>query len=129
MAKESSEGEFLKKKCWSQQEKDWKFIQGKRCQGKGDSFRSAWVFTNLSLAYSELLIWMLHRLTDHSYFDRFENIHSSFFFGKLKTFVFYQCIIDLRIIYFFFFFMLNKSSDLQHMDLPRTGSYMGSADT
>ena len=28
-----------------------------------------------------------------------------------------------------FFFMLKKSSDLQHMDLPRTGSYMGSADT
>ena len=25
--------------------------------------------------------------------------------------------------------MLKKSSDLQHMDLPRTGSYMGSADT
>ena len=25
--------------------------------------------------------------------------------------------------------MLKKSSYLQHMDLPRTGSYMGSADT
>ena len=30
---------------------------------------------------------------------------------------------------FFFFLMLKKSSDLQHMDIPRTGSYMGSADT
>ena len=35
-----------------------------------------------------------------------------------------ECIVDLII-----FFMLKKSSDLQHMDLPRTGSYMGSADT
>ena len=26
-----------------------KFIQGKRCQGKGDSFRLAGLFTNLSL--------------------------------------------------------------------------------
>ena len=27
------------------------------------------------------------------------------------------------------FFNVKKSSDLQHMDLPRTGPYMGSADT
>ena len=53
-----------------------------------------------------------------------ENIHSSLFSGKLKNFVFCQCIVDLRI-----FFNIKKSSDLQHMDLPRTGSYMDSADT
>ena len=41
MAKESSEGEFLKKKVLITTGKGLKIIQGKRCQGKGDSFRSA----------------------------------------------------------------------------------------
>ena len=82
--------------------------------------------------YSELLIWMLHQLTDHSYFDSvYLKIFTAlffFFFGKIKTSVFYQHIVDLR-IFFVCFFYVKKSSDLQQMDLPRTGSYMGSADT
>ena len=41
MAKESSEWEFLKKKVLNTTGKGLKFIQGKRCQGKGDSFRFA----------------------------------------------------------------------------------------
>ena len=82
--------------------------------------------------YSERLIWMLHQLTDHSYFDSvYLKIFTALsFFGKLKTSVFYQCIVDLRIFFcLFVFFILKKSSDLQQMDLPRTSSYMGSADT
>ena len=49
--------------------------------------------------YSQLLIWLLP--TDHSYFDSvYLKIFTAFsFFGKLKTFVFYQCIVDLRIFY------------------------------
>ena len=40
-------------------------------------------------------------MTDRFYFDKslFENIHSSLFSGKLKTFVFCQCIVDLRIFF------------------------------
>ena len=55
--------------------------------------------------YSELLIWMLHQLTDHSYFGSvYLKIFTALpFFGKLKTSVLYQCIVDLRI-----FFMLKN---------------------
>ena len=57
--------------------------------------------------YSDLLIWILPvpNVTDHSYFDSvyiidsFDSIHSSRFSGKLKTFVFCQCIVDLRIFF------------------------------
>ena len=51
--------------------------------------------------YSELLIWMqaAPNVTDRIILILivlFENIHSSFFSGKLKTFDFYLCIVDLR---------------------------------
>ena len=53
--------------------------------------------------YSELLIWMLPapNVTDHFYFDRvYLKIFTALsFFCKIKTFVFYQCIVDLRIFY------------------------------
>ena len=47
--------------------------------------------------------------------------YSQLFQSKLKIFVFCQCIADLGI----FLCCLEKFSDLQHIDLPRTGSYMG----
>ena len=50
--------------------------------------------------YSEVLIWMLPapNVTDHSYFDGvYLKIFTAFSFqAKKKTFVFYQCIVDLR---------------------------------
>ena len=41
-------------------------------------------------------------VTDHFYFDRvYLKIFTALFFsGKLKTFVFCQCIVDLRIFFF-----------------------------
>ena len=50
-----------------------------------------------------------------------------FLFWQTKDF----CLLPMyfRLEEFFFFFDVKKSSDLQYMDLPRIGSYMGSADT
>ena len=52
--------------------------------------------------YTELLIWMLHQLTDHSYFDSvyLKIFKALSFFGKLKASVFYQCSV--------FFFYVKK---------------------
>ena len=75
--------------------------------------------------YSELLIWMLHQLTDHSYFDIvYLKIFTALSFWQTRDFCLLPMYCRLED-----FFMLKKSSDLQHMDLPRSGSYMGSADT
>ena len=78
--------------------------------------------------YSELLIWMLPapNVTDHSYFDSIylKKFTALSFLANKRLLSFYQCIVleDCSL-------MLKKPSDLQHTDLPRTGSYMGSADT
>ena len=75
--------------------------------------------------YSELLIWMLPvpNVTDHSYFDSV----------YVKTFTALSFLANYLLPMYCrledFFLMLKKSSDLRHMDLPRTGPYMGSADT
>ena len=79
-------------------------------------------------SYSELLIWMVPapNLTEHSYFDSV----------YLKIFTALSFLANYRILSLpmycrleDFFFLLKTTSDLQHMNLPRTGSYMGLADT
>ena len=104
MAKESSEGEFLKKKSVDHNRKRIENLSKANALKEKVIHLDQLEFLPI-FPYSELLIWMLHHLTDHSYFDNclFENIHSSFFCGKLKTFVFYQCIVDLRIFVCLFF--------------------------
>ena len=78
---------------------------------------------------SELLIWMLlePNVTDHFYFDSvYLKIFTALFFF-LETIDF--CLLPMYCrLEDFFFLMFKKSSDLQHMDLPRTGSYMGSTE-
>ena len=52
---------------------------------------------------------------------------------QLSLSVFWQtkdfCLLPMYCRLEDFVFDVKKASDLQHMDLPRTGSYMGSADT
>ena len=132
MAKESCEGEFLKKKVLITTGKGLKIYPRQTLSRKHGHLDLDQLEFLPIFPYSELLIWMLHQLTDHSYFDSvYLKIFTALsFFGKLKTSVLYQCIVDLRIFFLFVcFFYVKKSSDLQQMDLPRTGSHMGSADT
>ena len=104
MAKEFSEGEFLKKKVLITTGKGLK-IYPKQTLSRIhlDQLEFLPIFP-----YSELLIWMLPapNVTDHSYFD---SVYLKIFTapGKLKTFVFYQCIVDLRI-----FFLMLKTSQI-----------------
>ena len=60
------------------------------------------------------------------YFDSvYLKIFTALSFRQTKDF----CLLPIYCRLDDIFFMLKKSSDLHHMDLPRTGSYMGSADT
>ena len=125
MAKESSsEGEFLKKKSVDYNRKRIENLSKANAVKLKVIHLDQLEFLSI-FPYSELLIWMLHQLTDHSYFKSvYLKIFKLFLFWQTKDFCLLPMYCRLKD-----FFMLKKFSDLQHMDLPRTGSYMGSADT
>ena len=104
MAKESSEGEFLKKK--KRVDHNRKRVEN---LSKANAVKEKVIHLDQLVflpifPYSELLIWMLpaQNVADHSNFDSvYLKIFTALFFsGKLQTFVFYQFIVDLRIFFF-----------------------------
>ena len=71
--------------------------------------------------YSERLIWMLPapNVTDHSYFDSiYLKIFTALSLLATKDF----CLLSMYCRLEDFFLMLKKSSDLQHMDVPRSSA-------
>ena len=131
MAKDSSEGELAKKKSVDHNKKRIENLSKANVVKEDVIHLDQLEFLPI---YSELLTWMLPapNVTDHSHFDKclFENIHSSFFSRKQKT-----SLLPLYCRsedYYLFFFMLTKKilrSATHGSTVPRTGSYMGSADT
>ena len=68
MAKKSSEGEFLKKKSVDHNRKRIENLSKANAVKEKVINLDQLEFLPI-FPYSELLIWMLHQLTDHSYFD------------------------------------------------------------
>ena len=68
MAKESSEGEFLKKKSVDHNRKRIENLSKANAVKEKVIHLDQLEFLPI-FPYSELLIWMLHQLTEHSYFD------------------------------------------------------------
>ena len=110
MAKESSEGEFLKKKKSVDHNRKWIENLSKANTDKKKVMHLDQLEFLPIFLYSEVLIWMqpAPNVTDQSYFNSvcLKIFTALFLLAKLKTFVFYQCIVDLSFFFFFFFFFL-----------------------